>query len=957
MAKLALDPTSEYARRVLDGEIVAGKFVRLACERHFSDLESGAVRGLYFDAAKAQEALQFFPAMFTITDGPKAGEPFHLLDWHTFVVGSLFGWHKAGRLRFRSLWLETGKGQAKALALDTPIATPSGWTTMGEISAGDTVFDETGQPCSVVKAHEILYDRDCYRVSFDDGSEIIADEGHLWQTTMRKSGATDHGAATRGVLLPERGEWREGVRTTGEIAETLRFKNGKYLSANHSVNLCQPIDCTAVDLEIPPYALGFWLGDGDSDCPRITCHDNDIEEISSRLNAAGVDVAKNKSSGRGKAGRYRIQLKGFVWRDGFEARLKRIDVLKNKHIPAAYLRGSIEQRLELLRGLMDSDGTAANGQCSFCNTNRQLAGDVLELALSLGLKATCVTKQAKIDGRVIGNSYHVNFYPPMGMSVFGLSRKQARAGTKTKRARLSATRKIVGCEKVDSVPVRCISVDSPSKMFLCGREMIPTHNSPIMGGISLYVCGFMGIRRAQCYAFASKLDQAKIPFKDAAALVRAEIPGLGESLEDRGDVFVSGKGENAWRIEFQESGSFFEAKATTDSLSGPRPDCVIGDEIHESSSDRPIQLWEAGIAKKPGSAFMILGTNTPATDQMVGTDKSLYFQRMLEGIFDDDEAFAYIARVDEDDDPFADESCWIKALPALGVTFDYANVRGQVVKARNDASTRLSVSRLYFGIPVGSSGFWVDESSWRACIGKVNDDALIGQKCFLSLDLSEKNDLTALGAVFRDDDDLLTARCWYWTTPGGLERRSVLDRIPYRVYVEKGELTVTEGAVIDYEFVASRVKEIVASHDVDSLTIDPSFWEKFRDACDRIGLAVWVYEGPEEPEGDGLKVVRHSQGTRVAFGERNLCMPHSITRLTDKVLAGEILIEENRLTQYCAANAIIKTDAIGNQMFDKSRQRGRMDGLIALAMAVGASEGVKAGEGGSYLASSGLLVL
>lgn len=578
-----LDPTSEYARRVLDGEIVAGKFVRLACERHFADLESGAARGLYFDQRAAQEAIEFFPAMFTITDGPLAGEPFDLLDWHTFVVGSLFGWHKGGRLRFRNAWLETGKGQAK---------------------------------------------------------------------------------------------------------------------------------------------------------------------------------------------------------------------------------------------------------------------------------------------------------------------------------------------------------------------------SPVMGGVSLYVCGFMGIKRAQCYAIASKLDQAKIPFKDGAALCRADIPDLEESLEDRGDVFISGKGENAWRIEFTESKSFFEAKATTDSLSGPRPDCVIADEVHEFTSDKPIELWAAGVAKKSGSAFMILGTNTPAIDQIVGTEQSEYYQRMLEGIFEDDEAFAYIARVDEDDDPFTDESCWIKAMPALGVTFDYENVRGIVNRAKNDEGKRLTVSRLYFGIPVGSSGFWVDEAEWRKCIGKVGEEQTKGRTCFLSLDLSEKNDLTALGAVFKDQADMLAARLWYWTTPGGLERRSTLDRIPYKTYVEKGELTVTQSAVIDYEFVALQIKQLVAEYEVDSLTIDPSFWEKFRDACEKVDLKVWVYEGPDEPEGDGLKVVRHSQGTKVAFGERNLCMPHSITRLTDKVLTGEIVIEENRLTQYCAANTVIKSDAIGNQMFDKSRQRGRMDGMIALAMATGASEGVKVKEDG-----------
>tara|TARA_B000000460_G_scaffold248191_1_gene225077 strand:+ start:16494 stop:18074 length:1581 start_codon:yes stop_codon:yes gene_type:complete len=463
--------------------------------------------------------------------------------------------------------------------------------------------------------------------------------------------------------------------------------------------------------------------------------------------------------------------------------------------------------------------------------------------------------------------------------------------------------------------------------------------SPLMGGIALYVAGFMGIQRAQTYFIAAKLDQAKIPFKDAAAFVRAEIPGRGETLESRGDVFVSGSGENAWRIEFREQGSFLEAKATTDSLSGPRPDAVFADEVHEFAKAKPIELWKAGVNKKHGSAFLFLGTNTPAADQMVCTDISERNQRMLEGVFEDDTSFAYIARVDEDDDPFNDESCWIKALPALGITFPIANIREQVNAAKTDAGARLTVSRLYFGIPVGSSGFWVDEAAWRAAMKPVQIDASL--PCYLALDLSEKNDLTALAGVWKDADDKLTARAWYWTTPSGLERRSAQDKIPYSNYVERGELTVTQSAVIDYEFVAMRIKGIVAANNVDSLTIDPAFWEKFRDACEKIGLAVWVYEGPDKPEGQGLKVVRHSQGTRIAFGERNLCMPHSISRLTDKILAGEIAIEDNRLTQYCAANAALKPDAMGNNMFVKPRQHGRIDGIVSIAMAVGASEGIK----------------
>src|SRR5690606_4431308 len=137
------------------------------------------------------------------------------------------------------------------------------------------------------------------------------------------------------------------------------------------------------------------------------------------------------------------------------------------------------------------------------------------------------------------------------------------------------------------------------------------------------------------------------------------------------------------------------------------------------------QIWKAAIDKMPGDPLMMLGTNTPAVDQAVATDLSEFYQRVAEGIIEDDSAFSYIARVDENDDPFNDESCWIKALPALGVTYPIENVRRRVQTAKNQSSERLTTERLYFGKPVGSSGFWLDdEAAWRAVQAPVFEDEL-----------------------------------------------------------------------------------------------------------------------------------------------------------------------------------------------------------------------------------------
>ncbi len=895
--------------------------------------------------------LGFFPAVLTITAGAKAGSPFDPLWWHVFSAGSLFGWrNSAGRMRFRNGWLETGKGQAKALALDTPIPTPSGWTTMGALVDGDTVLGADGAPCRVLKAHSIVTGQDCYRLTFDDGSMVVANAGHLWRTEMRKSGALGHGDATRGVPLNDRGGWRQGVRTTAEIAATVRYKNGPHQSANHSVALTGEISLPDADLPLPPYALGYWLGDGDSDCARVTIGDRDAEEAARLMTAVGVCVGNRQGHGSGAAGRYSINLSGAIVRDGFGARLKRLGLLGAKHIPAIYLRASASQRRALLMGLMDTDGTVTAGQCSFTSVSERLAVDVHELVVSLGIKATLVRSVAKLRGVDICAAFRVNFYSDGRSPVFGLNRKQDRVAPTHGRRRLSGDRKIIRCEMVASVPVRCISVDSPDSMFLCSRAMIPTHNSPLMAAIGLYLMGYYGIARSEIYSIGQDRATANVLFKDATAMCRAPIPvpegeelDEADTMEARGEVVIRGELDNAWKIEHPESNSKFQSLANGEAISGPRPTAVLADEIHEFKSAHSIETWKRAIAKMPGDALMLLGTNTPATTQLVGTDYSEFYQKVAKGEIVDDEAFAFIARVDKADREavFDNEACWQKALPALGITFPVENIRGEVNTARVLLSTAMSVKRLYFGIPIGSADFWIAEEAWAAVQGPVDPEDMRGLPCWLALDLSQKNDLTALTAAWQGDDGHLFAKTWYWTTRAGLEDRAKADQAPYDQWVAQGHMEAVPGAVIDKTFVAAKVAELCAEHDVQMLAFDVAGMADFISACDQIGFEVWRWKGENEEQGSGLKMMSHAQGTRVMFEDRQLCMPRSIERLEDRILTRGITVDASPVTYSCAANAQIIADGQKNRAFDKRKSRGRIDGMVTLAMATGAALAVE----------------
>jgi phage terminase large subunit-like protein len=352
-----------------------------------------------------------------------------------------------------------------------------------------------------------------------------------------------------------------------------------------------------------------------------------------------------------------------------------------------------------------------------------------------------------------------------------------------------------------------------------------------------------------------------------------------------------------------------------------------------------LETWARAIAKEPGDALMMMATNTPSADQIVATEYSEYYQKVALGEIQDDEALVYIARVDVADREgvFENEAVWIKALPALGITFPIENIRGEVATARHLLSTANSVRRLYFGHPVGVAGFWISEEAWEAVQGTVNPVAMGGRPCWLSLDLSRKNDLTALTAVWVDERGHLYARTYYWTTKDGLADRSRADNAPYNQWVGAGHITAVPGSVIDKTFVAAEVKRLCSAHDVKFLAFDAAMIGDFLEACETIGFAVWKWEGADKPEGHGLKLVAHAQGKRVVFEDRQLCMPRSIERLEDAILNGNITIDSSPVTYSCAANAQIDSDGQGNRAFDKKRSRGRIDGVVTLAMAAGAA--------------------
>ena len=330
----------------------------------------------------------------------------------------------------------------KALALDTPIPTPEGWTTIGDIKVGDQILSPDGNSVSVTFKTETMINHQCYKIFFDSGEEIVADADHLWEVNSSY--------------------WRTGkkVINTDEIYSRYlnksNNKRGKGVKGSLYIDLSKAINGENKNLPIDPYLLGVWLGDGYSADGRIIAHKDDYEFYKTKL-----DIEHEREDNN---------CIRFKCRD-LRKKLKENNLLKNKHIPQIYLRSSIDQRMELLRGLMDTDGSITKNQSfEFYQKNYEFILQVVELLSSLGIKS-------RVSRRLINQCWYHTVRFPSKENIFNLPRKSQLINFGGKGRPQNKRHYIQKIEKVDSVPVACIQVDSDDHLFLCGRTFIPTHNT------------------------------------------------------------------------------------------------------------------------------------------------------------------------------------------------------------------------------------------------------------------------------------------------------------------------------------------------------------------------------------------------------------------------------------------------------------------------------------------------
>lgn len=387
--------------------------------------------------------------------------------------------------------------------------------TIGELQVGDLIYDETGNPTTVLHLNPIILE-DEYKVYFEDGEVISCNGEHLWCVYD---------------LQKEKNKRKEEQKTTIVSTEEIYGNVFKESGTSHrfAVSLTKPIKYKEQDLIIEPYLFGCFIGDGRKNRPTITCDEQDLEEELAILNAINkngwiFESKKNKNRSYDIIIRHPndiLDKNGDVCISEFCKRLRELGVFDNKHIPDVYKYGNVQQRLEMIQGIFDCDGsTQERGRQVFVQKDKRIYNDVKEVVGSLGIKYTETSRRSQ-DKRT-GKTYYANVLYTLAsfeVPVFKLKRKYE----KQKNLKYPGTRKsIIKVEKTGKkVPMRCITVSNQSGLFLCGEHYTVTHNS-YMAAIFLMIRALL-FPHTNSYILAPSGSQAQETFTKMENIAKNNI--------------------------------------------------------------------------------------------------------------------------------------------------------------------------------------------------------------------------------------------------------------------------------------------------------------------------------------------------------------------------------------------------------------------------------------------------
>lgn len=442
--------------------------------------------------------------------------------------------------------------------------------------------------------------------------------------------------------------------------------------------------------------------------------------------------------------------------------------------------------------------------------------------------------------------------------------------------------------------------DTPTRRFILSMARKQGKTAFAACLLLLHLVGPEARPNSQLYSAAQSRDQAAILFSLAAKMVRMS-PDLNQYVGIR---------DTAKQLYCTELGTLYRAlSAEASTAYGLSPVFVVHDELGQVRGPRS-ELYEAletasGAQQEPLS--IVISTQAPTDADLLSVliddaDKKL-----------DPRTKLVLYSADVELDPFSDEAIR-QAAPHFDVFMNKQEVRDQAEAARRMPSREASYRNLVLNQRVNVTNPFISASVWKACGGEVDWSVFENRPVYLGLDLSARNDLTAIAFTAQDDGGVWHVAVKFFAPEAGVAERSHRDRVPYDVWAKEGFLELTPGASIDYSFVAQWLVEFCEDHDVATIRFDRWRIDVLKSELSRLGV-----ELPLEEFGQGFKD-----------------MTPALEAVEGELLNTKIRHGMHPVLTMCAMNAVATRDAAGNRKLDKSKATGRIDGLVAMSMAVGA---------------------
>ena len=460
--------------------------------------------------------------------------------------------------------------------------------------------------------------------------------------------------------------------------------------------------------------------------------------------------------------------------------------------------------------------------------------------------------------------------------------------------------------------------DSPTRRAIVsfGRKNAKTTLAALL--TLLHLCGPEGRPNSQLFSAAQSRDQAAILFALAAKIVRMS-PELREYVAVR---------DTAKQLFCQGLGTLYRAlSAEASTAYGLSPVFVVHDELGQVVGPRS-ELYEAletaaGAQEEPMS--LVISTQAPTDADLL----SVLIDDARTGADPRVKLFLYTADVLLD--PFSDEAL-IAANPAYGDFLNADEVRAQAEGARRMPAREAAYRNLVLNQRVNMNNPLISRAVWERNAGEADSEAFEYCEVHLGLDLSSRNDLTAVVAVAKCEG-IYHVECQFFAPEEGVRDRAHRDRVPYDVWASAGHITLTPGSSIDYSHVAEWLAEYCGSRNVRAVKFDRWRIDVLKAELARIGADI-----PLEPFGQGFRD-----------------MTPAIDTLESELVNGNIRHGGNPVMSMCAANAIAVRDGAGNRKLDKAKSTGRIDGIVALAMAMGSA--AQSSDSSSIYEERGIITL